>query len=105
MKTMAGRTSCNIRLSCLGEVQGRDQKVDGLDADEWNKDAAKPVDQQVAAEQRAGADRPVSDALQRQRDQRNDDQRIEDDRRQDRALRSCEMHHVQRLELRIEGEE
>src|SRR4029079_6593586 len=102
MKTMAGRTSCNMRLSCLGEVQGRDQEVDGLDADEWNEDAAKPVDQEIAAEQRAGADRPISEGLKRHRDERNDDQRIEDDRREDRALRGCEMHHVQRPELRIE---
>ena len=71
-----------------GEVQGGDHEVDGLDADERNDDAAEAVDQQVAPQQRAGADRPIGDALQRQRDQRDDDQRVEDDRRQDRALRA-----------------
>ena len=44
---------------CLssGEVQGRDDEVDGLDADERDDDAAEAVDQQVAPQQRAGADR------------------------------------------------
>ena len=31
---------------------------------------AEPIDQQIAAQQRRGADRPVRDAAQRQRDQR-----------------------------------
>ena len=68
-------------------MQGRDDEVDGLDADEGDDDAAEAVDQQVAAQQRPGADRAVGDALQCQRDQRDDDQRVEDDRRQDGALR------------------
>ena len=89
----------------LGKVQGGDQKVDGLDADKGNDDAAKPVDQQIAPEQRTRADRTVGDALQRQRDERDDDQRIEDDGRQDGALRRRQIHNVERLELRVEGEE
>ena len=58
----------------LGQMQGRDHEVDGLDADKGNDDAAEAVDQQVAAQQRAGADGAIGDAFQRQRDQRDDDQ-------------------------------
>ena len=37
--------------------EGGDDEVDHLDADERHDDAAEAVDQQVAAQQRAGADR------------------------------------------------
>ena len=57
-----------------------------LDADEGHDDAAEPVDEQVAPQERGGTDRAIADSLQRQRDQRDDDQRIEDDGGQDRAL-------------------
>ena len=78
---------CMHRWSCSsGEADGGDDEVDQLDADERHDEAAEAVDEQVAAQQRGGADRPVGDAAQRQRDQRDDDQRVEDDRRQDRAL-------------------
>ena len=63
------------------------------------------VDQQVAPQQRRRAHRPVAHAGQRQRDQRDDDQRIEDDGRQDGALRGGQMHDVERLQLRVEGQE
>ena len=86
-------------------MQGVDREVDGLDADKRNDDAADAVDQQVAAQQRASPDRTVGDALQRQRDEGDDDERVEDDRRQNRALRGREVHNVERLQLRVEGEE
>ena len=91
--------------SSLGEVQGGDQDVDHLDADKGNDDAAEPIDQQIAPEQRTRADGPIGDALQGKRNERDDDQRIEDDRRQDGALRRRQIHNVERLELRVEGEE
>ena len=62
----------SLAMTGLGQVQGGHHEVDGLDADKGNDDAAETVDQQVAAEQRAGADGAISDALQRQRDQRDD---------------------------------
>ena len=58
--------------------------------------AAQAVDQQVAAQQRGGADGAVAHALQRQRDQEDDDQRVEDHRRQDRRRRARQPHHVER---------
>src|ERR1700674_41157 len=53
-------------LSQLSQMQGGDHEVDGLDADKRNDDAAEAVDQQVAAQQRAGPDRAIRHALQRQ---------------------------------------
>src|ERR1700755_3442969 len=101
---MAGRISFNMMFSS-DEVQGGDDEVDRLDADERDDDAADAVDEKVTAQQRAGADGAVGDAFQRQRDQRDNDERVEDDRRQNRALRAREIHDVQRLQLRIESEE
>ncbi|GCC46831.1 hypothetical protein chiPu_0030700, partial [Chiloscyllium punctatum] len=94
-----------MTATLLSQAQGGDDEVDRLDADERNDDATQAIDHQVAAEQRAGADRAILDALQRQRDQRDDDQRVEDDRRQDRALRAGQVHDVEHLELRVEREE
>ncbi len=53
----------------------------------------------------ACANGTIGDALQGKRNQRDDDQRIEDDCRQDGALRRRQIHNVERLELRVEGEE
>src|ERR1700731_3823200 len=55
----------------LGEMQGGDDEVDGLDADKRNDDAADAVDHQVALQQRPCADRPIPDALERERNERN----------------------------------
>ena len=85
--TIAGRSSLSMFVSS-DEVQGVDGEVDRLDADERDDHAAKAVDEKVAPQQRACADRTIGDAVQRQRDQRDDDQRVEDDRRQDGALRA-----------------
>jgi hypothetical protein len=43
-------------------VQGGDQQVDRLDADERNDDAADAVEQQIAPQQRPGTDRAVAHA-------------------------------------------
>ena len=53
----------------------------------------------------SGADRPIAHAFQRQRNERDDDQRVEDDRREDGALRRRQPHDVERLQLRVEGDE
>ncbi len=37
-----------LAMTVLNQVQGGDDEVDGLDADEWNDDAADAVDHQVA---------------------------------------------------------
>src|ERR1700677_962072 len=93
--TIAGRISRNIWVISSGEMQGRDQEVDSLDADKRNNHAAKAVDQKVAAQQRCGSDRTIPHALKRQRNQGDDDERIKDDRRKDGALWSRQPHDVQ----------
>ena len=66
------------------KLQLLDDEVDELDADERGDQAAEPVDQHVAAQQRVRPHWPVADAAKRQRDQQRDDQGVEDDRRGDR---------------------
>ena len=46
-----------------GEAEAGDREVDELDADERRDEAAEAVDEQIAPQQRRGADRPVGDAL------------------------------------------
>ncbi|MNX89401.1 hypothetical protein D3C86_1214150 [compost metagenome] len=75
---------CGTKLfkHCLyssGETERRNSEVNGLDADEGNDDAAEAIDDQIARQQRAGANRTIFNALQRQGDQRDDDERVEDD--------------------------
>src|SRR5947209_14097891 len=70
-----------LAMTGLGQVQGNNDEVDRLDADEGNGDTAKPIDQQVASQQRAGTNRTIGNAFQRERNQPDDDQRVEDDRR------------------------
>ena len=69
-----------------GEMQGGDGEVDRLDADERDDHAAAAIDPEIAPQQRAGADRAIAHAFQRQRNERDDDQRVEDDRRENGAL-------------------
>src|SRR5262249_39760771 len=95
--TIAGRISFNMASSSR-EVQGADHEIDRLDADERNDDAADAVKQQVAPQQRAGADRTITHAFERQRNQRDDDQRVEDDGGENRALRRRQVHDVERLQ-------
>src|SRR4051794_30696479 len=79
LSTVAASPDCfaSLAMTGSGQVQSDNHEVDRLDTDEGNDDAAEPVDQKVAAEQCAGADRAVGDALQRQRDQPDDDKRVE----------------------------
>ena len=64
------------RRSFMVLLQGRDSsegerpnhEVDGLDADEGHEDAAHAVDEQVAAQERGGAQGPVRDTPERQRE-------------------------------------
>ena len=49
------------------EVDGRDEHIDRLDADERHDDAAEAVDQEIAAQHRGSTDRAISDAAQRER--------------------------------------
>src|SRR4051812_7896571 len=108
-KTIAGRISFDIsfllRPSTSSQVQGGDQKVDRLDADERNDDATQPIDQEIAPKQRTGTDRAITHAFERQRDERNDDERVEDDGGEDGALRRRQVHDVERLQLRVERDE
>src|ERR1700735_5035363 len=102
MRTSAGRRCWSmVEPETLSEVKGGDDNVDRLDADEGQDQAAQAIDEEIAPEQGRGADRPVSDALQRQGNERNDDERVEDDRGQDRRLRRCQAHDVERSENRI----
>ena len=66
---------------------------------------ADAIDPEIVPQQRGGTDRAVLDASQGERDQSDDDQRIEDHGRQDRARRARQVHHVERIELRIGGRE
>src|SRR5215475_5376322 len=58
-----------------------DEEVEKLDEDERGDDPPQAVDEEVAAKEGGGADRPVLDAAEREGDERRDDERVEDDRR------------------------
>ena len=62
--------------------------------------ASQTPDQQIPAQKCIGAERPVGDALEGDRDEQRDDDRIEDHRRQNGRGRRMEMHDVDRLEPR-----
>ena len=66
-------------------MQGRNYDIDRLDADEGQDQAAQAIDEEIAPEQRRRADRPISDALQRQGNEGDDDERVEDDRGQEQT--------------------
>ncbi len=79
-KTSVARIEVRISLrkvfmKCfqLGEVQGDDDEVDQLDADERHDDAAHAVDEQVALQDLRRAERAEFHALERERDQQDDD--------------------------------
>src|SRR6516162_2412653 len=103
MSTMAGRISFSMALSS-GEVQGRNDEVNGLDADEWNNDAPDAVDKKIAPQQRGGPNRTIAHAFQSERNEGDDDERVEDDSGEDCTLWCCQVHDVERLQLRIESE-
>ena len=74
-----------VEPETLSEVKGGDDDVDRLDADEGQDQAAQAIDEEIAPEQRRRADRPISDALQRQGNEGDDDERVEDDRGQEQT--------------------
>lgn len=57
-------------------MQNGHGEIDQLDADEGRDQPAESVNQEIAPQQRGGADRPVFDALQRQRNERDDDEAL-----------------------------
>ena len=61
---------------------------------------AQPVDEEVAAQQRAGAQRPEMHPAEGQGDERDDDEGVEDDGAQDGALGGGQPHDVQRSDHR-----
>ncbi len=98
---MAGRRSFSMRIPFRPDRSAATARSIALMPMKGSDEAAEPVDEQVAPQQRGGADRAIGDALQRQRDQRDDDERVEDHRRQDRRLRRGEPHDVERAQGRI----
>jgi hypothetical protein len=62
-------------------MESRDGEVDEFDTYEWRDDAAYPIDQKIAAQQRSSADRAIGDALQGQWNQSDNYKRVEDDGR------------------------
>src|SRR5579885_1186745 len=79
-------------LALCRQVQRDEDQVDELDANERQDNAAEAVEQQVAPQDRRGAERAILHAAQGQRNQRNDDQRVEDYRREHRAMRRRQPH-------------
>src|SRR6266478_9264572 len=105
MNTIAGRSSFSMTSVSSGEVEGADNQVDGLDADERNDDSADAVDEQIASHERGGTDRTIAHPFERQRNKRDNDQRVEDDGGENRALRRRQAHDVEHSQLRVEGHE
>src|SRR5580698_7041570 len=70
----------------LNQMEGVDDQVDDLDADERRDDAAEAVDQEIAAEQRGRSNGAEAHTTKCQWHQRDDDERVEDDGTEDRAV-------------------
>src|SRR5574341_1167765 len=81
----AGRSWSFIVVS--HEMKHDKDQVYDLDADERDQDPTEPIDQEMAAKQRPGADRTVLDPSQGQWNERDDNQGVKNHRGQDRALR------------------
>ena len=93
------------KLLTLHNFQSRHHDIDQLDPDERHDDSPHAVDEQIAAEEGGGRERPEPDSAQRERYQRDDDQRVEDDGAQDRAQRRLQGHDVQGTDRREGGHE
>src|SRR5512146_1629355 len=65
-RVTAGR-STYFMASFSDQVHDLEQHIDDLDTDERHQDAAEAVDEQIAAQQYRGAERPVAHALQGER--------------------------------------
>src|SRR5258708_7423466 len=64
----------------LNQLQCRQHHVDQLDAGEGHENAPHAVDQEIAAQQRGGAQRAILHAFEGERNQQHDDERVEDHR-------------------------
>ena len=60
----------------LDEADGGNHDINELDADERGDDAAEPVDQQVAAQDRSRGTGTVAHALERQRDEQDENRPV-----------------------------
>src|SRR5262245_26267364 len=78
------------RRSCR-DMQRDHDDVDQLDTDERNDDAAESPDEEVAPQERIGAERLVCDAAEGDRNQQRDDDGIEDDGGEDRRRRGMQV--------------
>src|ERR1017187_9142386 len=94
-----------MRPPCLCQMQGNQEHIDGLDANEGHDDAADAVDQQVVAQQNIGRLGHVLDALEGQRNQGHNDDRVEDDRREDGRLGRVQVHNVEHSQHREDAGE
>src|ERR1035441_6133576 len=79
----------------LDELQGGDDEVDELDANERDDDPAQAVNEQVALKHGEGADGRVFDAAQGQGNQGDNNEGVENDGAQDGAGRAVQAHDVQ----------
>src|SRR6202011_2389825 len=84
-----------------GPAKRSQNHVNELDERERQQDTAEAIHQQIAAQERSRAQRPVFHALQRQRNQHHDDQRVKNHGGQDGRRRRCQMHDVEHAQLRI----
>src|SRR3954468_12496848 len=91
--------SCRIIGRLLADPGGRQHEVDDLDSEEGSDDAADAVDEERAAEEGGGPERPVAHAAERERDQQDDDEGVEDHRGEDGAVGRGELHHIEWREL------
>src|SRR5262245_49729559 len=85
----AGASSCLsmffIGILPLDEAEGREQHVDELDADERSNEPSDAVDEQVVAQEFAGAFGAVFHTADGERNQQDDDDGVEDGCGQDGA--------------------
>src|SRR5882724_7600416 len=100
-RTIAGRRIELMPVPSSNQMRQYEAHVDELDTGEWNQNATEAVDEEITPQEYRRTERPVLDTLQRERDQEHDDQRVEDHRRQDGGEWRCQVHDVERVELRI----
>src|SRR5271156_3792992 len=72
--------------------------IDELYSDERKNYAADAPDEKVLAQKGIGAERPILDAFQSDRNQGRNDERVEDDRREYCGCWRMEIHNIHSLE-------
>src|SRR6202140_382965 len=83
-----------IRVS-LCQADAGDHHVDQLDADKRNDPSPDTVDPQIVAQQNSSTYRTILDSAEGQWNQRNNDQSVKNYGRENRRLRSLQVHDVQ----------